>query len=73
MATTKEIEEFARILVEYVRDESIQSSDRLLADEANNVVSKRWKTAVRSGDPHSLLNIVIPDIVDDTIFSVAGD
>jgi hypothetical protein len=65
---TEKIQEFARILIEHVRDASIQSSDHLLSAQTNNVVSKRWKAAVQSGDPHSLLNVVIPDVVDDTLF-----
>jgi hypothetical protein len=65
---TPEIEEFARILVQRVRDEAIQSSDRELRPGAGSPVAKRWKEAACDGRPEALASMLIPDIVDDTIF-----
>jgi len=61
-----EIEEFAKLLVKHVRDASIQSSDNIL--DATHVIAKRWRSASRHGDVKSIAKILIPDIVDDTIF-----
>ena len=63
---TTEIEEFAKILVEWVRDAAIRSCD--LTFRSNGVTGKRWKeTAVSSGSPEAFAKVIIPDIVDDTI------
>ena len=61
-----EIEEFARIIIEQVRDASIRSNDRTLTEQ--HVVAKRWKKAATSGSPDVLAKTLIPDVVDDTIF-----
>jgi hypothetical protein len=61
-----EIEEFAKILIEKVRDAAIQSSDRVFGEEY--VVSKRWKEAAAKGTPEAFARVLIPDIVDDTLF-----
>jgi hypothetical protein len=44
---TPEIEEFARILVEHVRDAAIRENDRTLREE--HVVARRWKEAAETG------------------------
>jgi hypothetical protein len=63
-----EIEEFARLLVQRVRDEAIQSSDRMLRPGAGSPVAKRWKEAASDGRTEELASVLIPDVVDDTIF-----
>src|SRR5260370_40171129 len=63
-----EIEEFARILVQQVRDAAIQSSDRALRTDAMYPVAKRWKATARDGNPGSMASVVIPDTVDETVF-----
>ena len=60
-----ELEEFAKILVEWVRDASIRSNDRTLSE--NHVIAKRWKEAAVSSSPEAFAKVLIPDIVDDTI------
>ena len=64
--TTPEIEEFAKILVQKVRDAAIQSNDRRLG--AEHIIAKRWKEAAASGSPEAFAKVLIPDIVDDTMF-----
>ncbi|CAG1009854.1 hypothetical protein PHYC_03758 [Phycisphaerales bacterium] len=64
--TTPEIEEFAKLLVEKVRDAAIQSNDRRLG--ANHAIAKRWKEAASGGSPEVFAKMLIPDIVDDTLF-----
>jgi hypothetical protein len=65
---TPEIEEFAKMLVEWVRDASIQSSDMVLRPTGNAPVAKRWAKAASEEAPIDFARVVIPDIVDDTIF-----
>jgi len=63
-----EIEEFAKILVEHVRDAAIQSNDREMNPDAGSPVAKRWREVAAAGNVEALLKTVIPDIVDDTVF-----
>jgi hypothetical protein len=63
-----EIEEFAKILVRQVRDAAVRSSDQQLRPDVENVVAKRWKEAGRDGNLDSIARVLIPDIVDDTVF-----
>lgn len=65
---TFEIEEFAKALVEQVRDAAIQSSDRELQQNAGSPVAMRWKEAAMDGQLETIAKTLIPDIVDDTIF-----
>ena len=63
---TPEIEEFAKILIEWVRDTAIRSNDRRL--NAEHVIAKRWREAAASGSPELFAKVLIPDVVDDTLF-----
>jgi hypothetical protein len=65
-----EIEEFATILVEKVRDAVIQSCDRRFHQNAESAVAKRWKEAARKATPEEFAKVLIADIVDDAISSV---
>ena len=64
---TPEIEEFAKILVQQVRDAAIRSCDRDLQPDAQSSVARRWKEAARDGIPQELVKMVISDVVDETI------
>jgi hypothetical protein len=64
---TQELEEFAKVLVQHVRDAAIQSSDRKARADSRSPVAKRWREAARGG-VRELMDTLIPDIVDDTIF-----
>lgn len=65
---TPEIEEFAKILVQKVRDAAIQSSDRELQPNAGSPVAARWRDASQHSMPDEFAEVLIPDIVDDTVF-----
>jgi hypothetical protein len=65
---TPELEEFARVLAQQVRDAVIQSCDRRLQLNAGGPIAKRWQEAVTSSTPEALAKMLIPDIVDDTMF-----
>jgi hypothetical protein len=63
-----EIEEFAKTLVQIVRDAAIQSNDRALLPTARYALAKRWRQAASENTPEDFARVLIPDIVDDTIF-----
>jgi hypothetical protein len=65
---TPEIEEFARTLVQLVRDAAIQSNDRALLPTAHHALAERWRKAASDEPPEDFARVLIPDIVDDTIF-----
>ena len=63
-----EIEEFAKFLVKYVRDRAIQNCDMALHPDAKGLSAVRRKETIKSGDIESILEMIIPDVVDETIF-----
>lgn len=63
---TAEIEEFAKILVQWVRDAAIASNDRALSEE--HVLAKRWRGAAAHGSPETFVKVLVPDVVDSTLF-----
>ena len=63
-----EIEEFAKLLVQQVRDVAIGDCDVALRPNAAGPVFKRWKEAAHKGNLESIVGIVVPDAVDDTVF-----
>ena len=71
-----EIEEFAKLLVEWVRDATIRINDtilpRALSGEHATPSSRRWKEAADSGSPEAFAKVLIADIVDDTIAHLLG-
>jgi hypothetical protein len=67
---TAELEEFAKVLVETVRDAAIHSNNRTL--NANHVIAIRWKEAAAGGLPEAFAKVLIPDIVDSTISHLLG-
>lgn len=62
-----EIEEFARTLVRNVRDAAVRNCDGLLQPQANSPVAQRWRSL---GASASDLGVIVPDTVDETIFSL---
>jgi hypothetical protein len=67
---SREIEEFAKILVEWVRDAAIRSNDSVFA--GRHAIAKRWKEAAASSSPEEFAKVLIPDIVDSTIAHLLG-
>jgi hypothetical protein len=63
---SKEIEEFARLLVKQVRDRAIRSCDIRLDPEARSVAAQRWRAL---GASPSEIRTVVPDIIDEAVFS----
>lgn len=63
-----EIEEFAKILVQQVRDAAIKSCDGALRPNAAYPVAKRWKETAVDGTLKPIASVVVPDAVDETIF-----
>ena len=64
---TLEIEEFAKTLVQQVRDAAMRNCDALLQPQAGSPVARRWKgLAAGSSD----LRTVVPDAVDEAVFGI---
>lgn len=62
---SKEMEEFARLLIQEVRDTAIRNCDGLLMPQAGSRVASRFKAvAEKGGDVRS----VLPDVIDQTVF-----
>jgi hypothetical protein len=62
-----EIEEFAKILVQRVRDAAVHSCDCRLSPIAKDAVAERWREAMREGNMETMARVLIPDIVDYTL------
>jgi hypothetical protein len=60
-----EIEEFARVLVKQVRDESIQNCDRNLEPSALGVIAERWRS-LNLGPAEA--RVLVADVVDKVVF-----
>lgn len=65
-----EIEEFAKVLVERVRDLAIQANERMFAQE--HVIAQRWKEAAAAGSFEEFARIIVPDVVGSTISHLLG-
>jgi hypothetical protein len=62
------IDEFASVLVRRVRDAAIESSDSRLKMDARNLIADRWKKLIGENNAEALIEGMIPDIVDNTLF-----
>jgi len=61
--------EFAKLLIQNVRDLAIKSCDvQLHATNMKSPTAKRWRDAKNSGDIDKFGETIISDCVDDTIF-----
>jgi hypothetical protein len=63
-----EIDEFARILIQEVRDAAIRSLDGQLSPSSRSPVAKRWRKAAADANGQVPPEVVIPDVVDETLF-----
>ena len=63
-----EVEEFAKLLVQHVRDEAVAGCDMARDPDCNSVEAKRWRHKIESGQIDELLAEVIPDCVDKALF-----
>jgi hypothetical protein len=66
--TDKSIEAFAEALVRLVRDRAIRSCFSSLNPTAKDPISKKWNKLISEGDIARLLDVIIPDCIDETIF-----
>jgi hypothetical protein len=65
-----EIEEFAKLLTQRVRDAAIQNSDMNLRSNVQHIIAKRWRSAADSSSPENFAKTIIPDVVDEAIFQL---
>lgn len=67
--STEERDEFAKLLVHFVRDAAIKSCDvQLHATNFNSPIAKRWREALNSGDSIKFAEMLIADSIDEAIF-----
>lgn len=62
------IEEFGRLLVEWVRDRAIKNCDKRFRAEARYSSALAWKNMARDEAVHKAMLTIIPDVVDETLF-----
>jgi hypothetical protein len=66
-----EIQEFATLLIEKVRDVSIKSCDQALNPNSKDPVAERWRKAAEAQKGlKGIASVMIPDVVDDVIFNL---
>jgi hypothetical protein len=65
---TPEIQEFAKLLVQSVRDAAVKESDLALRPDTTFPVAKRWRALARAATPEAFAKVIIADVVDETIF-----
>ena len=64
----KEIREFAKKLIQKVRDNAVRSCDSQLSMTSNSPIAKRWREIVDSNDITKLQKTMIVDCIDDALF-----
>jgi hypothetical protein len=65
---SKHIEEFARILVQEVRDMAIRNCDSQLEPESQTLIAKRWRKAASVAKGQLPPREIVPDCVDSAVF-----
>jgi hypothetical protein len=68
MPISPELQEFAKMLIQHVRDAAIKDCDSVLTPQSRSSVAERWRRAGQRGSPGAVLKEAIPDIVDTTLF-----
>ncbi|WP_445369946.1 hypothetical protein ACH5Y9_25515 (plasmid) [Methylomonas sp. BW4-1] len=63
-----EIQEFAKVLIEQVRDSAVRSCDDQMLPNMNTPIAKRWRAMLNNGDIEGLQKMMISDCVDETLF-----
>lgn len=67
--TKEQIDEFAKFLIQRIRDNAIKSCDtQLYSDNLNSPTTKRWQKARESGNIDKFAETIIADCIDDAIF-----
>ncbi|NJL76054.1 MAG: hypothetical protein HC892_14575 [Saprospiraceae bacterium] len=67
--STEERDQFAKLLVLHVRDAAIKSCDlRLHSSNMNSPSVKRWRDKISSINNQEVVEMIIADCVDETIF-----
>lgn len=62
------LREFAKRLIQTVRDVAIQNCDACLNPESHSPVAKRWRAHDQDGTTAAVIHRVIPDCVDEVVF-----
>lgn len=65
--SSRQIDEFAKILVQEVRDAAIRECDIAQKPECQAITAKRWRR-LGAADAVPLMKTVIPDCIDEALF-----
>ena len=65
-----EIEEFAKLLVQQVRDAAINGLDGALRKNPRDPVVKRWKETTNDETLKPIASVVIPDTVNGSVLII---
>ena len=61
------LEDFGKLLVEWVRDRAIKMCDSRLDGKSNTVITARWLELIATGPAEDAVRAIIPDCVDTVI------
>jgi hypothetical protein len=64
-----EINEFAKVLIQQVRDMAIRSCDKQMQTKINSPIAKRWRLMLGSKKKEELQKVMISDCVDEVLFA----
>ena len=65
-----ELDRFARLLIELVRDRAIIACDQLARGTTRGPGGERWRRVVAEESAHDALESLTPEIVDQTLFQL---
>ena len=65
---TPEIEEFANLLMEHVRDRAISACDVSRRPDSNGPRAIRWREKKKASEIDTLIADMIPDCIDEALF-----
>jgi hypothetical protein len=68
MSEPSSVDEFARRLVETVRDLAIDSCDQLVGGVGRGVLGARWREQLGAPSAREAVSELIPDVVDQVLF-----
>lgn len=68
MDDTAELQRFAEMLMQLVRDQAIAECDALASGRMGGAIGDRWRRLIADRRTRTAVQELIPDIVDETLF-----
>jgi hypothetical protein len=66
----EDIDEFGKILVQHVRDQSLKEFEVDLRADGESLKAQRWRAALGNLENAESLRVIVRDVVDLTVFSL---